>query len=137
LTKQALETIAVKGHPIGYRLIVHNRGAGAAAHVVLADQPRGRAKIVSANISAKRCHVGRLIVCQLGNLKSGGTIVVTVRMIPRSTRTPFVNRAAVGSATADGRLSNNVSHAKVRIITPPRHPVACPSSAEPVAHPAC
>jgi hypothetical protein len=60
-----------------------------------------------------------------------------VRLIPETTATPFVNRAVVGGATAESTLANNLSHSTIRVITPPAHPIACPSRLAPVAHAAC
>jgi hypothetical protein len=104
---------------------------------VLADQPRGNAKIISVQPSTGQCQVGKLIVCRLGNLDAGDTDSITVRLTPETTSKDFVNRVAVGSATADPKRTNNLSHATIRIIVPPKHPVACGSSLTPVAHAAC
>ena len=137
VTKQALTPVVVKGDPVTYRLTVHNNGPDSAAHVVLADQPRGDAKIVSVHPSTGQCHIGKLIICRPGNINSGATVSIIVRLIPDTTNNDFVNRVAVGSATADPNPANNASHATVKILVPPSPPVACGSRFNPVAHAAC
>jgi uncharacterized repeat protein (TIGR01451 family) len=137
VTKQALSTVIVKGDAVTYRIKVHNNGPDSASHVVLADQPRGDAKVISVEPSTGQCHVGKLIVCRLGNLDAGDTDSIMVRLVPDTTNKHFVNRVAVGSATADPKHANNLSAATIRIIVPPKHPVACGSRLHPAAHAAC
>ncbi len=137
VTKQALDPFAVKGEPVTYRITVHNRGPDPAAHVVLADKPSGKARVVYVRPSAGRCTIGTFIVCRLGNLPANATVSIMVRLIPETSATPFVNRAVVGGATAEATLTNNVAHSTIRVIVPPAHPIACPSRVAPVAHAAC
>ena len=137
VTKQALSTVVLKGDPVTYRLTVHNNGPDSAAHVVLADQPRGDATIIYVHPSTGQCHIGKLIICRLGNLDSGATASIMLRLIPDTTNKKFVNRAAVGSATADPKRANNLSDATIKILVPPSPPVACGSRFNPVAHAAC
>jgi uncharacterized repeat protein (TIGR01451 family) len=137
VTKQALSTVVVKGDAVTYRVTVHNNGPDAASHVVVADQPRGNVKIVYVHPSTGQCHVGKLIVCRLGNLNAGDTASIRVRLIPETNDKTFDNRVAVGSATGDPKRANNLSKATVKIIVPPKHPVACGSRLDPVAHAAC
>jgi hypothetical protein len=68
----------------------------------------------------------------MGNIRVGGTAVVIVTMIPETRAPEFVNRAVAGGATADSKLSNNVAHAKVKLLHPP-NPVACGSRWSPLA----
>ena len=117
----------VKGDAVTYRLTVHNHGPDSAAHVVLADQPRGDAKIISVDPSTGQCTIGKLVICRLGNMKSGATVSIMVRLIPDTTKKAFVNRVAVGSATADPKPTNNISQATIKVLVPPSPPVACGS----------
>ncbi len=137
VTKQALDPFAVEGESVTYRLTVHNKGPDPAAHVILVDKPSGKAKIVYARPSTGQCTIGKLIICRLGNLQPDATVSIMVRLIPETSATPFVNRAVVGGATAEATLANNLSHSTIRVITPPSHPIACPSRVTPVAHAAC
>jgi hypothetical protein len=126
-----------EGEPVTFRIIVHNNGPDPAAHVVLADQPREQAKIVYVHPSTGQCTIGKLVICRLGNLAPGATAKIMVQLIPETTDPQFTNRAVVGSATAETTLANNISHAPIRIVGPPGGPVACPSSAGPIAGTAC
>jgi uncharacterized repeat protein (TIGR01451 family) len=136
VTKLALAPIAVEGEPVTYRINVRNNGPDTAANVVLVDQPRGRATIVSVRPSTGQCTVGKLVVCRLGNINAGAIVRIMVTLVPETTDSPFINRAVAGGSTAESDLTNNISHATIRIL-PAASPVACPSRAGPVAHPAC
>ena len=68
----------------------------------------------------------------MGNIRVGGTAVVIVTMIPETQDPQFVNRAVVGGATADSTLSNNVAHARTKVLHPP-NPIACGSRWNPLA----
>ena len=140
VAKQALTPVVAAGHVAAYRITVSNRGPDAAERVVLADRPRGDATIVSAQPSAGGCRVvgalGEVIVCRLGNLKPGAHASVIVRLIPKTTRSSFVNVAVASSATDEHNLANNRSAARIRIVHPPS-PVVCPSARGPRAHAAC
>ena len=135
VTKQALQPTALEGQAISYRITVHNNGPDAAADVVLADQPGGRATIVSVHTSTGHCQTGTPVICRLGNLDAGASVTIMVRLIPQTTGSTFVNRAVVGGATAETTLANNISSATVRIVR--RHVVACTAARAPVARAAC
>jgi uncharacterized repeat protein (TIGR01451 family) len=137
VTKQALDPFAVEGEPVTFRIAVHNGGPDTAANAVLADKPASKATIVYARPSAGQCQTGKIVICRLGNINAGATVVIMVRLTPETTATPFVNRVVVGGATAESSLANNVARSTVRVITPPRHPVACGSRVAPVARVAC
>lgn len=137
LTKQALAPVVAQGQVATFRIRVHNNGPDDAGHVVVADQPVGKAKIVAVHPSAGKCTIGKLIVCRLGTIKAGATVTITVEMIPETTATEFVNRAAVGGTTAEATVTNNVSHTTIRIVHPPSRPIGCSSRLDPVAHAAC
>jgi uncharacterized repeat protein (TIGR01451 family) len=136
VTKVALAPIAVEGQPVSYRIAVHNNGPDTAASVVLVDKPASKATIVSVRPSTGQCVVGTLVVCRLGNIKADATVTVMVTVIPETPASPFINRAVVGGATAESTLTNNLSHATIRIL-PATNPLACPARIAPVAHPAC
>jgi hypothetical protein len=137
ITKQALDPVVAQGQTATFRIKVHNNGPDAAAHVVLADQPRGKAKITSVHPSTGTCTIGKLIVCRLGNINAGDTVTIMVSLIPETSATQFVNRAAVGGATAEATITNNISHSTIKIEHPPTNPIGCTSRSVPVAHVAC
>lgn len=136
LTKQALAPLVVAGQPITYRVAVHNIGPDIAANVVIGDQPLSKANITAARPSSGTCTTREYLICRMGNIRVGGTAVVMVTMIPETRAPEFVNRAVAGGATADSRLSNNVAHAKIKLLHPPS-PVACGSRWSPLAIARC
>jgi hypothetical protein len=137
VTKHALQSAVAKGDPVTYVITVHNNGPDAASHVVLADQPRGKAKIISVRPSSGQCTIGKLVVCRLGDINAGSTVSIRVKLIPETNGTQFVNRAVVGGATAEATITNNLSHATIKVLHPPTSPVACGSRFDPVAYAAC
>ena len=137
VTKQALEPVVAQGQAVTFRIKVHNNGPSTAANVVLADQPKTKARILYAHPSTGTCTIGKVIVCRLGNIKAGNTVTITTSMIPQTTDAQFVNRAVVGGATAESTVTNNLSHATIRIVRAPAHPIGCASRSDPVAHAAC
>jgi hypothetical protein len=48
--------------------------------------------------------------------------VITARVIPLRVTPSVVNHVAVGSATDDSNLANNVAQARVRVTAPPKPP---------------
>jgi uncharacterized repeat protein (TIGR01451 family) len=137
VVKNALDPVVIEGHTVTYRITVHNHGPAAAAHVVLADKPPAGAQIVSVRPSTGRCHSGRLVICVLGNLKAGASASVLVRLIPTTASPRYVNTVAVGGATHDPRLRNNLARAWIRVIAPPKPPIICRAAHGPVGQAAC
>ncbi|HTU98634.1 MAG TPA: DUF11 domain-containing protein [Solirubrobacteraceae bacterium] len=137
LAKQALTPAVARGQAVTFRITVHNKGPATAANVVVADQPKDPARIISVRPSVGQCQVGKVIICRLGNLKPGATAAVMVRLIPETSGATFTNRAVVGGTTAEATLANNIGHATIRVLHPPTHPIACSSALEPVARAAC
>jgi Domain of unknown function DUF11 len=137
IAKRALEPVVAAGQPETYRITVHNRGTVAAAHVVVADRPRGKSRVISVDPSAGRCRTGLVIICSLGNLKPRATATITVQLIPDTPASHFDNAAIVGSATRDQHPSNNIASARIRIQHPSKHPVICRSARTPIGHAAC
>ena len=129
VTKVASAPVVTRGQVIDFRITVKNRGPNPAQRVVLDDQPRAAATVVEVHTTAGGCHhSGRLTVCQLGTLKHGASVVITVRTRVETHRVSFVNRAVVGTSTLEQTLANNVASAQVSVVGPPHPVVGCPSS---------
>ena len=122
VTKQTSSAIAIRGHAVSYRLTVKNHGPDPAERVALADQPLGQAVITGVHTPVGGCRLSPHIVCQLGTLKAGHSVVVIVRLIPTGRASHFTNRAVVGTATRERTLANNVASATIRVIVPPPTP---------------
>ncbi len=120
VTKHATPTVAAQDEVVSYRISVKNLGPDAAERVELTDRILGQ--LVSANSPAGRCAGQPRVVCALGTIKAGATVVVTIRVrlnLPPST---LINRAVVGTATDESNLANNVATAKVKVIKAPVPP---------------
>jgi hypothetical protein len=90
--------------------------------VVLDDRLPGGTTLLSIHLGTGPCQRAPLVICHLGTLAPGATVTVTLRVridrrLPRLT-----NRAVVGTETYDPVLTNNVSHATVRVTPPPSPP---------------
>ena len=126
VTKHASTGSVTVGHMVTYRVIVRNRGPAVAQQVYVEDQSRLVARVESIRTSKGSCRLRPTVRCSLGNLKKGARVVITARVVPLRVTSSFVNHVAVGSATADSNLANNVAQARVRVTAapkPPRPPV--------------
>jgi uncharacterized repeat protein (TIGR01451 family) len=120
--KTASPATVLVGGAVTYRITVANHGPNDATRVVVSDKPAAGVVVVSAGSSAGRCTVSRKLVpvlCQLGTLKSGATVTITVRARLTEPSSRNKNVVAVGTATYDPSLANNVAHVTVAAITPP------------------
>jgi uncharacterized repeat protein (TIGR01451 family) len=120
--KTASPPTVLAGGVVTYRITVRNHGPNDATRVVLGDKPAAGAVVLSAHSSAARCAVRHKLVpvlCQLGTLKSGATVTITVRARVSKPSSRYKNVVAVGTATYDPNLGNNVAHATVAVVTPP------------------
>ena len=120
--KTASPPTAVVGGVVTYRITVRNHGPNAATRVVVDEHPAAGAVVVSAHSSAGRCAVSHKLVpvlCQLGTVKSGAKVTITVRARVTRQSPRYKNTVAVGTATYDPTLTNNVAHATVAVVAPP------------------
>jgi hypothetical protein len=122
VTKQASPTTVVLGQVVTYRVTVRNISHVTAQRVVASDQSTVRGKVLSIHNPAGPCRINPRPVCQLGNLKPGAKVVIVARAIPEDLGRHFVDRVAVGTATNETDLANNVARATVRVLAPPPPP---------------
>jgi uncharacterized repeat protein (TIGR01451 family) len=114
VTKSADRRTAVVGDEVTYRLVVENRGDGAAEDVVLVDSPLLRVDLDSVSLSQGNCQRGTPNICHLGTIEPGERVTITAVIVPRSPGT-LVNGVAVTAPTEDDRRLNNVEGAIVRV----------------------
>ena len=119
VTKTADRPVAGLGEKVTFTVRVENRGTVAAEDVVLADQPGLGERPVAARARGRPCTVRRVTrrvyVCRLGNLDPGETRVFEIDMlVTRSSGVRVSNFVAVGSATAESNVRNNIDAARVR-----------------------
>ena len=120
--KTASPPTAVVGGVVTYRITVRNHGPNDATRVVVDDKPAAGAVVLSAHSSAGACAVSHKlvpVVCQLGTVKSGAKVTITVRVRVTRQSPRYKNTVAVGTATYDPTLTNNVAHATVAVVAPP------------------
>ena len=120
--KTASPPTAVVGGVVTYRITVRNHGPNDATRVVVSDKPAAGAVVLSAHSSAGACAVSHKlvpVVCQLGTMKSGAKVTITVRVRVTRQSPRYKNTVAVGTATYDPTLTNNVAHATVAVVAPP------------------
>ena len=104
----------VAGTPIQYTLTVRNNGPSQAAGVVVTDRLPSGVTFVSVTTTVGTCTYGQPtgheLTCNLGNLASGASAVVTVngKVAPDvPPGTTLVNEAVVSSSTPDPDNANN------------------------------
>jgi hypothetical protein len=96
-------------------ITVRNRGSGPAEQVVVADDTRSRASVISWRASQGNCSLPAPLTCRLGRLDPGER--ATIRLRQQATARPrIVNAAVAGSATTEPDLSNNDARARVRVL---------------------
>jgi hypothetical protein len=129
------------GHRLTDTVVITNRGPSDAEGVTLDYSTATPATLVGIRTPQGSCSRSLPATCELGTLKSGQRLVLTVVMVPAKASGDFRMHAVLGSSTYDPDASNDVSD-EVAYIPPlpppiPIGPVACPSRGGPVAHPAC
>jgi uncharacterized repeat protein (TIGR01451 family) len=130
VTKRVDRRTAQVGDVVTYRLTVRNTGDVTAEHVVLGDRPRTGTLLVSADPSQGTCGERLPLVCPLGNLAPGASATVSVRLRmtePGTTR----NFAAVGSASNETRLFDNLAVAAAVAVGESPAVTGCAASAPP------
>jgi uncharacterized repeat protein (TIGR01451 family) len=124
VTKHASAQIVTRGDVVHYRITVTNLGPDPAARVVLGDQPLGSAAVVGAHTNVGSCKTRLPVICQLGTLKRGAKVTLTIALRVQTGKATFTNLAVVGTATAERTLANNsaTAHVRVRPLKPPPPP---------------
>ena len=120
VTKTATPSPVAVGNVVTYRITVTNHGPNDAERVVLDDRLFTGATVVSVRSDVGRCRVGAPLTCDLGTLKPDAAVHVTLRLRVNRSSPGLTNRAVVGTATTDPNLANNVAHATIRVVAPPR-----------------
>ena len=124
VTKRADRPVVDVGEKLTYTVRVENRGDTTARDAVGVDQPGlGERPVAIRAIRGPECRprriTRRLYICRLGNLTPGEVEVYEIDMIvTRSSGRRVNNVAAVGSATAERNIRNNIDFARARTRRP-------------------
>ena len=114
------------GQPVTYTITVTNKGTGAAAEVVVAEQTPGTATIVSAKPSQGTCVTQyRPASCSLGSIAAGATATIVVILRPTKPGT-MANGVAVGTATVDPDEGGAGGEVEVEVRPKPKPPPTRP-----------
>jgi uncharacterized repeat protein (TIGR01451 family)/fimbrial isopeptide formation D2 family protein len=102
----------------GYELTVTNAGPAKAEGVTVTDTVPRALKVRGSSVDGGRCTVrGQLVTCAIGDLPSGASKTIAVRVTALATGT-VRNTATVAGRVADRDPSNDRSTASVRITAP-------------------
>ena len=119
ITKTVAAPTVDSGQVATFHVTVTNRGPDDAESVMLNDQPRSPAVVVAVRTDAGSCGTALPLVCELGTLKPGAKVHITLLLRLTMPPVSFTNRAVVGSATYDPNLRNNAATASVNVVAPP------------------
>ena len=108
ITKRDRPDPATVGERITYTLTVRNNGPDTATGVVVADPLPGSVSFASVKTTQGTCTGGILIRCELGTMKSGSVVVITITVTPRQPGIVF-NRATVVGNEAETTTANNTA----------------------------
>jgi hypothetical protein len=120
VTKRPSMRIVTRGAVLGYRITVKNHGPDPAQRVVLGDKELGSVSVLEAHSRAGHCRLRPAITCELGTIKRGQEVTVTVRVRVETRASTLTNIAVAGTATQDQTFAHNI--ARARVIVRPRRP---------------
>jgi uncharacterized repeat protein (TIGR01451 family)/CSLREA domain-containing protein len=116
VTNEDSPNTVVAGGNVTYTLTVSNGGPSGASGVGLSDPLPATASLVSVTATQGTCDEVGAVVCQLGNIPSGGTATVTI-VARLSTAGSVTNTATVDGNETDTDLTNNTASA-ITIVSP-------------------
>ena len=107
-----------------YTISVSNYGPDQANAVTVTDVLPASTAFVSASPGCAYTQAIHAVICDLGTMASGTSVVVTIVVQPLQGGT-ITNTASVASALPDPAISNNVASATTTIRGPQNAPPAC------------
>jgi uncharacterized repeat protein (TIGR01451 family) len=106
VTKTAFPDPVVIGSNLTYTLTVANGGPSTATGVILSDTLPGNVTYVSATPNQGTCSGTSTVICTLGSLANGASVVVTIAVTPISAGT-LSNTATISGNETDPNTANN------------------------------
>jgi hypothetical protein len=98
-----------------YTSVVTNTGPDPATGVHLTVQPEG-ARVLASFAAIGSCSGSSVVDCQLGNLASGASTVVTITLSPNLGSSDVVHTALAGSAEPDPQAGNNTTRLETPVL---------------------
>jgi large repetitive protein len=112
LVKTASATTVHEGEDFHYTVVVTNAGPSTARAATVTDSLPAGVSLRSAASTRGSCTQGDPVVCQLGDIPSGGSATITLEATATDAGRPE-NTAVVESPTADPDTTNNSDHTTV------------------------
>jgi uncharacterized repeat protein (TIGR01451 family) len=106
ITKSAQPSPVTVGSPLTYTLVVSNAGPSAATNVVATDSLPAGVSLLSSSAAQGSCTGTQVVSCNLGTVAAGGSVKITVVVMPTAAGT-LVNHANVSSSNPDPIAGNN------------------------------
>src|SRR5262249_39042618 len=97
ITKSGAPNPATVGNQVTWTMVVTNNGPNDATGVTVADPVPAGASFVSVTSSQGTCTGGALVSCQLGSLKVGASVTIT--LVTTATQTGTLTNTATTVAT--------------------------------------
>lgn len=99
-----------------YTITITNNGPSTATNVTLTDYLPGGVTFISSSPGAAVCtHGSGTVICNLGNLASGGTITVQIVVKAPNTEEALTNQANITASEGDPQPSNNTVSTVVQV----------------------
>jgi uncharacterized repeat protein (TIGR01451 family) len=112
LVKTASATTVHEGEDFHYTVVVTNAGPSTARAVTVTDSLPAGVALRSASSTRGTCTQGNPVVCELGDIPSGGKATITLEVTTTDAGRPE-NTAIVESPTSDPDTTNNSDHTTV------------------------
>jgi uncharacterized repeat protein (TIGR01451 family) len=117
ITKSGAPNPATVGNQVTWTMVVTNNGPNDATGVTVADPVPAGASFVSVTSSQGTCTGGALVSCQLGSLKVGASVTITLVTTATATGT-LTNTATTVANEQETNTANNTATATVQVKGP-------------------
>jgi uncharacterized repeat protein (TIGR01451 family) len=113
VAKKADDKSVYVGEPVKYTVTVTNKGPDAAPNAKVTDTLNHPASVVSVKSTQGKCTKSIPMTCQLGTIKAGGKVTITVTVKLRESGCEQRNAASATGEGADTNPANNLARVDV------------------------
>jgi uncharacterized repeat protein (TIGR01451 family) len=113
VTKAARDRRVSVGQPVSYKIVVANRGPGAAPDVRVTDTLNAPVNVVSVKPTAGSCSKRIPVRCSLGTIAAGAKVTITVVAKHNESRCAQRNAASATGAGTDAKPADNLDTVRV------------------------